>query len=196
MFTCVTLDSDDIRWIIDGYAHNHPTVRDDFNIRVSTVSYSNRSQHSIIMIPAIPANNHITVIECRAYNFEPWEIARSDNTAQYSIQGLLEMPPNVTYSTYNATHNLIQWAEPQTLDITNVEPDIDDYTVCVYRNAEYSWMVECVNVSTPQYILPKYFFRQVVIITAWNVVGESINSTQLVIDACSTQFSNESRKSL
>ncbi len=192
IFTCVTLNSDDIRWIINGYAHNHPTVRDEFNIRVSTVSYTNRSQHSIIKIPAIPINN-IVDLECRAYNFNPWELVSSDDTAQYKIQGLLEIPSGVTYSAHNTTHNLLQWLEPQTLDITNIEPDIDKYTVCVYRDSAYSVMTDCVNTTALQLIFPKYFFRQIVLITAWNIVGESNTSEPLVIEACnnSTEFSLE-----
>ncbi len=185
-FTCVTRNSDDIRWIVDGYADNDPSLRD--KIFVYTEPYANRSQHSVIRIPAIPANNRIAEIECRAYDDEAWEEASSAHTAQFNIQGLLDMPPNATYSSYNATHYLVEWMQPQTLDISNVEPDIDNYTACTYKNNVES-MPECVNTTTTQLFLPKYFFDQFVFITVWNIVGESNSSAQLVIETCnSTQF--------
>ena len=188
-FTCVTTNSDDIRWIIDGYAHNLPYIKHLSNITVYTESYNNRSQYSVIKIPAIPSNNHVVVIECRAYNFDPWEVAVSINTAQFNIQGLLDMPPNATYSSYNATHHLVEWMEPHTLDVSNVEPDIENYSVCTYKNSSKP-MFECCNTTTTHVFLPKYFFEQFVFITVWNIVGESNSSAQLVIEMCSiTEFS-------
>ncbi len=178
-FTCVTRNSDDIRWIVDGYAHNDPSLRD--KIFVYTESYANRSQHSVIRIPAIPANNRIAEIECRAYSNEPWEVAYSAHTAQFNIQGLLDMPPNATYSSYNATHYLVEWMQPQTLDISNVEPDIENYTACTYKN---NVDPECANTTTARLFLPKYFFDQFLFLTVWNVVGESNSSAQLVIERC------------
>ncbi len=190
-FTCITTNSDDIRWIVDGYAHNFPSIGSVNKITVHTEFYDNRTQHSVIRIPAIPANNRIVVIECRAYNFDPWHVAFSMDTAQFNIQGLLE-PPNATYSSYNATHYLVEWMESQTLDISNVEPDIENYTVCTtYKNNSQTESIpECANTSTTQIYLPKYFFEQLVFITAWNVVGESNSSAQLVIEMCNiTEFS-------
>ena len=95
--------------------------------------------------------------------------------------GLLEMPQNVSTPTLNSTHNLVSWIEPSTLNITDIEPDIFNYTVCTNATV-LKW--QCANVSLPEIIIPRYYFEVTIVITAWNIVGESRNSASGVIDAC------------
>lgn len=66
-FAYVTTNSDVVSWIIDGTAHNHPIIRDIHRIMVTTTTYENHTQYSIIRIPAISANKLIEEIKCRAY---------------------------------------------------------------------------------------------------------------------------------
>ena len=138
----------------------------------------------MIIIPAIPVNRHITEIKCIAYvlndHFQILDEQESTETAQFNIQGLLNMPPNISYTSYNVTHNLVEWLEPDTLNITNIEPDIESYTVCTNITDD------CVNTTTTYSILAKYFVDILVYVTAWNIVGESNSSAQLVVQACST----------
>lgn len=148
---------------------------------VTTTTYENHTQYSIIHIPAIPANKLIEEIKCRAYTLgnSGQRPAESPETAQFAVQGLLVMPPNVTSSGYNSTHHLIKWLEPETLNITNIEPDIENYTVCTNGTA-----IQCTNTSKTMYFYPKLSVRVFVEITAWNIAGESKNSVYLIIAEC------------
>ena len=183
-FTCVTSHDSDVDWIVDGIAHTRASVRRDRQIRVYTTSF-NQTQHSVIMIPAIPVNQHIERIKCKASVLYPsgdYQEIESTETAQFNIQGLLDVPPNITYRIYNITHNIVEWQEPDTLNITHVEPDIDNYTVCLNVTEE------CVNTTMNFFVLSKHSVDVLVDITAWNVVGESNDSAQLVIEACKAVF--------
>ena len=185
-FTCVTRNSEDIRWIINGSTHNVPYIRDT---RLITVKTNQSQQLSVIMIPALPVNQHLTHIKCRAYHRPPaFRMVESVETAQFNIQGLLVMLPNISYTSYNATHNFVEWQEPETLNITNLEPDIERYTICTNVTDE------CFNTTTPYFILPKYFVALHVNITAWNIVGESNSSAQLEITACTQETTISNHK--
>ena len=184
-FTCIARNGDATRWIIDGFTDTVPYIRDTQLITVVPTELNtncNNSQHSTLVIPAIPVNRHIAHIKCRAYiTYGAFQQVESVETAQFNIQGLLNAPSNITFTSYNTTHNLIEWQEPETLDITNIEPDIENYTVCTNITGE------CVNTTTPYFILPKFFLDLQVNITAWNIVGESNSSAQLYIPTCNKE---------
>ena len=185
-FTCITRNSDNIRWIIDGLTDIHYNVTIIRRIQSRLLLHQDRSFLSELLIPAIPVNKHIAVIKCKAFKTTGgFQVAESNETAQYYIQGLLDMVSNLTHSSYNTTHSLVEWLEPPTLNITNVEPDIESYTVCSWpklNNSEPA--LECTNTSTPQVFLPKYYVDLLLMVTAWNIVGESNSSAQLVIENC------------
>ena len=159
-------------------AHNNPSVRNARKIRVEETA----DDHSVVMIPAIPINHRISEIRCRAYilDEEYQEVARNESReiAQFNIQGLLDMPPNISYSSYNVTHNLLVWQEPETLNITDIEPDVENYTVC------NTIINQCAVTTRTNFILPKYTLDFFVNVTAWNIVGKSNSSAQLLIEAC------------
>ena len=179
-FTCVTRNNDDVHWLVDGVLDSFPSVVNTRLIRIN----STEAGHSMIIIPAIPVNQHIAEIKCIAYTlneyFQPVDEQESTETAQFNIQGLLNMLPNISYASYNATHNLVEWLKPETLNITNIDPDIENYTICTNITGE------CVNTTTTNFILSKYFVDILFSVTAWNIVGESNSSAQLVVQACST----------
>ena len=52
-----------------------------------------------------------------------------------------------------------------------MEPDVFGYTVCIGIGDNH--MHECRNVTATEVIVPKYYFVVNVMITAWNIVGES-----------------------
>ena len=185
-FTCITRNSDNIRWIIDDSTNIDYYVRMIRRIQSRILLDQDGSFLSELLIPAISVNKHIAVIKCEAYNTTGgFQVAESNETAQYNIQGLLEMESNATYSRYNFTHNLVEWLEPPTLNITNVEPDIESYTVCSCPKFNISeHKLECTNTSKPQIILRKYYADLFVVVTAWNIVGESNSSAQLMIAKC------------
>ena len=86
------------------------------------------------------------------------------------IVGLLpEILPSVVAASHSTSHSNITWDKPFTLDITDVDPDIIGYTVCIsVRDVQ-----ECGNVTATEVIVPKYYFDVNIMITAWNIVGES-----------------------
>ncbi len=184
-FTCVTKNSDNVAWIINGDQDIDYFVSNIRRIESRIINEQNRSCTLELTIPAIPVNRRIEEIKCEAYITRGgFYVATSVETAQYSIQGLLQMHPNVTYSSYNATHNLIQWLEPFTLNITDIDPDIENYTVCSHQNTTKRTLIGCTNSSVPPIFLPKYSVDIFLLITAWNIVGESNNSVALHIAPC------------
>ena len=181
-FTCITRDSDDIRWIVDGAAHNHPSAEmrqlEVYNTPLDD-PHCLQSCQSVLKIPAIRFNQHITEIKCRAISFSENYWVDSVETAQFNVQGLLDQPNLISYSNHNASHNLIEWQEPFSFNITDVEPDIENYTVCTNVTDE-----QCINTTATQFILLKYFVDILVNVTPWNIVGKSIHSAQLIVKAC------------
>ena len=95
---------------------------------------------------------------------------------------MLSAPSVVSNTT--STEIILRWDPPLTLDITDEDPDILGYTIYC-RNLD-TGMIEAVNVTEPEFIFTgmqgedpnpchEYEFR----VSAWNVVGESENSTVL-----------------
>ena len=81
------------------------------------------------------------------------------------------MPTNISATSQNTTHNIITWDKPFTLDITDVDPDIIGYTVCIsVRDVQ-----ECGNVTETEFVVPKHHFDVNIDVTiaAQNIVGES-----------------------
>ena len=87
----------------------------------------------------------------------------------YVVIGLLQLLPSVVAANHNTSHSIVIWDKPFTLDITDVDPDIIGYTVCISVRDDQ----ECRNVTATEFLVPKYYFVVNVMITAWNIVGES-----------------------
>ena len=87
----------------------------------------------------------------------------------YVVVGLLQLLPSVVAANHNTSHSIVNWNKPFTLDITDVDPDIIGYTVCISVRDVH----ECRNVTATEFLVPKYYFVVNVMITAWNIVGES-----------------------
>ncbi len=91
--------------------------------------------------------------------------------------GLLEAPGHLVVSEQRQTI-VFTWEEPPTLDLTDIDPDIDPYTVYI-TNLNTSQSLS-VNVTETKYTLtglpgetvlnPCSFYQFSV--SAWNVVGE------------------------
>ena len=81
---------------------------------------------------------------------------------------------------HNQSHNIVTWDRPHTLDITNVEPDIYGYTVCIAASLPSAAVEECTNTSNNSFIIPKYSVKVQVKITANNIVGKSNQVTHTV----------------
>ena len=99
------------------------------------------------------------------------------------ITGVLGEPQNVTSIHLNLTHTRINWLPPYTLNITDIEPDIQQYTVCV-SIADISHY--CFNSTARELILPNLNVHKEVNVSAWNGLGEG-ETAELSVDACEPQ---------
>ena len=95
-----------------------------------------------------------------------------------NIQGLLDPPPNLTLSEADEQlTRLLRWDAPETLNITNVDPDIQNYQVCYNLSAAE---MTCTNVSSEGEREFKFSNVRVPLlftVSAFNVVGEGSAST-------------------
>ena len=81
------------------------------------------------------------------------------------------------------THTTIQWQPPYTLNITDIEPDILQYTVCVSITDISQY---CFNGTTLEIVLPSLNVREEVSVSAWNGLGSG-ETAELSVDACEPQ---------
>ena len=95
------------------------------------------------------------------------------------MQGLLDSPPNLTLLTsQDQLTKILSWDAPETLDITNIDPDIQSYQVCYNVTNDLS----CISVSSSE--RREFRFLNVRIpllftVTAINIVGEG-NASSVV----------------
>ena len=128
----------------------------------------------------IPANQDLgrTSIQCSAVNtdVDPPVVDHS-KLVYLNIQRLLDAPPNLTLSEADEQlTRLLTWSAPQTLNITNVDPDIEFYQVCYNISAELT----CTNVSSVgerQFKFSNVRVPLLFTVTAFNVVGEGNESS-------------------
>ena len=127
----------------------------------------------------IPASQDIskTSILCRAVDSDRGLI-ESSQLVYLNIQGLLGPPPNLTLSEADEQlTRLLRWDAPETLDITNVDPDIQNYQICYNLSAAE---MTCTNVSSEGEREFKFSNVRVPLlftVSAFNVVGEGSAST-------------------
>ena len=103
------------------------------------------------------------------------------------------MSPNVTSVSYNRSHNQVVWEEPFTLNITDVEPDIFNYTICTSFPSFTStdtFHIRCINKTKANIIIPKFFVNVSLTISAWNIVGESNRVDCIIEPACSIDMAS------
>ena len=131
---------------------------------------------SILSIPSI-TNIGNTSVQCRAVDTDRGLIQRSE-LVYLNIQGLLGPPPNLTLSEADEQlTRLYRWDAPETLDITNIDPDIQNYQVCYNLSAAE---MTCTNVSSEEEREFKFSNVHVPLlftVSAFNVVGEGSAST-------------------
>ena len=99
--------------------------------------------------------------------------------AFFKVQGLLGPPPNLSLSTNDLSRSqddfvkILTWDEPDTLDITDIEPDVSYYRVCY----NLSTTVMCKNTTDREFTFLNVGVNVLFTVTAVNVVGEGNGST-------------------
>jgi hypothetical protein len=102
----------------------------------------------------------------------------------FKIQGLLDAPSNLMLSEADNKHmRKLSWDKPFSLDITDVDPDIECYNVCyslVNTTAEKS---QCTCVNQTEYTFLCVSVPLLFTVSAVNVVGEGEDSS-ILNDGC------------
>ena len=131
--------------------------------------------------------NRNTTIACIATAISPTGIVVgfTSEPVLFKVQGLLDAPSNLMLSeTDNQRMRRLSWEEPFSLDITDVDPDIECYNVCyslVNVTAEKSQCL-CVNQTEHTFLcvsVPLLFN-----VSPINVVGEG-EASSILHDGCS-----------
>lgn len=124
--------------------------------------------------------NNNTSIRCRTFDevSNPGTITLVESQLIIlRIQGLLDSPPNLTLLTsQDQLSRILSWDAPETLDITNVDPDIQSYRVCYNLTDDLT----CTSVSSSERKEFRFLNVRVPLlftITAINVVGEGSASS-------------------
>ena len=125
---------------------------------------------SSLFIPARQENDN-TTIQCEGVETNPLTTALS-RLVTLRIQGLLDPPPNLTLSEAgDQLTRILTWGAPETLDLTDIDPDIQFYQVCYNLSDDLT----CINVSSSErreFRFPNVCVPLVFTVTAFNVVGE------------------------
>ena len=126
-----------------------------------------------------------TTIRCvaTAVSSTGYVIGASSDPVLFKIQGLLDAPLNLVLSEAASQHmRRLSWEEPFSLDITDVNPDMECYNVCYSLiNIEKS---QCTCVNQTEYTFPCINVALLFTVSAVNVVGEG-EATSIPHNGCS-----------
>ena len=75
------------------------------------------------------------------------------------------------------SYSRLFWEAPESLDITDIEPDISNYRICTNFSGVY------INTTELEYIFPNVRITIEFSVTAINVVGES-NASIAIYEPC------------
>ena len=83
----------------------------------------------------------------------------------------------MTIVNQGASHSRLFWETPESLNITDIDPDISNYRICTNLSEV------CINTTDLEYIFPNVRIPIEFSVTAINVVGES-NASIAVYEPC------------
>jgi hypothetical protein len=183
-FQCDVTGTNNIQWFVDGSPSFTQEIRDrgiseGISITVDEATDSFRRSLTILR----NATNRNTTIVCLATVLSPSTSSTSEPVL-FKIQGLLDAPSNLMLSDLEADNQhmrRLSWEEPFSLDITDVDPDIECYNVCyslVNITAEKS-RAQCMCVNQTEYTFLDVNIPLLFVVSAVNVVGEGNPSTVL-----------------
>ena len=182
-FQCDVTGADAIQWVVDGL----PSIRSE--IRSRGISESdpinvNATAGSFRGSISIERNvmNEDTSIICLADRSLLADVLSAP--VLFKVQGLLDAPSNLLLSEGANQHmRRLSWDEPFSLDITDIDPDIECYNVC-YRlvnvTVENS---QCTCVNQTEYTFLCVSVPLLFTVSAVNVVGEG-DASLILHDGC------------
>ena len=83
-----------------------------------------------------------------------------------------------------ASHRRLFWEAPESLDITDIEPDISNYRICT------NFSGVCINTTELEYVFPDVRIPIEFSVTAINIVGES-NASVTIQEPCDPTTGNK-----
>ena len=98
--------------------------------------------------------------------------------------GILNPPINLTIVNQGASHSRLLWGAPESLDITDIEPDISTYRICANLSGV------CINTTELEHVFPNVRIPIEFSVTAINIVGES-NASITIYEPCDPTTGNE-----
>ena len=182
-FQCDVTGVNGVQWLVDGLLASRQDIsnrgiREGSIITVDEASGSLRSTLTIIR----NINNSNTSIICLASMTSQTGITTTvpSEPVLFKIQGFLEAPSNLMLLGADNQHmRRLTWDEPFSLDITDVDPDIECFNVC-YRlvnvTAEKS---QCTCVNQIEYTFLCVSVPLLFTVSAMNVVGKGSASSIL-----------------
>ena len=187
-FQCDVTGTNSVQWFVDGSPASAQEIRDrgisaSDTITVDEATSSVRRSLSILR----NITNRNTTIRCvaTAVSSTGDVIGASSEPVLFKIQGLLDAPSNLVLSEADNQHmRRLNWDEPFSLDITDVDPDIECYNVCyslVNVSAEKS---QCTCVNQTEYTFLCVSVPLLFTVSAVNVVGEG-EATSILHEGCS-----------
>jgi hypothetical protein len=182
-FQCDATGANNIQWFVDGSPSPTQEIRER-GISQSNIITVDEATDSVKRSLFISRNiiNRNTTIVCIATAISPTGdlIGDTSEPVLFKIQGFLDAPSNLMLSEADNQHmRRLSWDEPFSLDITDVDPDIECYNVCyslVNVTAEKS---QCTCVNQTQYTFLNVNIPLLFIVPAVNVVGVGNSSTVL-----------------
>ena len=135
---------------------------------------------SFLTFPTKAINNNSRV-QCVALG----ESNIFSSNISFLVQGILSPPANLSVmegSTLNSRR--LSWNPPFTLDITDQDPDISGYRICLILTLTRPINSTCVVTQDTSYDLLNISVPFQLSVTALNVAGESSSSTPIIQEAC------------
>ena len=189
-FQCNVTGAENIIWVVDGLPSTRPELQGR-GISESDLIVVNATTGSFRRSISIERNvmNKNTSIICLADMTLLADVP--SEPVLFKIQGPLDAPSNLMLSEPDNQHmRRLTWDEPFSLDITDVDPDIECFNVCyslVNVTAEKS---QCTCVNQIEYTFLCVSVSLLFTVSAVNVVGKGSASSILHDDPRNTGLIN------
>ena len=180
IFRCDASGANGVLWVVDGIYAARQEIRERgiTTSELVTINESEGQFTSNISIPCTAVNRNVSIV-CVANVVDINKQDILSAPAFFKVQGLLQPPPNLTLTSSSINRSpgelmrLLTWEEPETLDITDVDPDINNYRVCYNISATTT----CEITSKREFTFLNVRVHILFSVTAVNVVGEGSAST-------------------
>ena len=177
-FNCTVTETDTIQWRVNDIPASDNDITSKGIVTTNIIETGKGVFMSMLFIPADTRNNN-TSIQCRAYDLRSQPISTVDSMLLFfRVQGLLGSPPNTIISDSSESTRTLSWNAPETLDITDVDPDILSYRVC-YNLTDNPTCIEISSSDTREFTFPNVGVFLLLTVSAINVVGEGNTSSSI-----------------